>query len=134
MILKGGCLCGAVRYEAHRRPKVSGFCHCRDCQRATGTGHCCYMIFSRDDVVFTGALRAYSMTGGSGMETVRYACEICSSQIFGSGPPEDDRWTVYAGTLDEPSCFKPDIAVMTRCRADWDHLAWDFAEHDGMPG
>ncbi|MEK1928306.1 MAG: GFA family protein [Pararhizobium sp.] len=133
-MMTGGCLCGAVRYQTVATPKYSGFCHCRDCQRATGTGHCCYMIFSRGEVAFTDALKSFSMIGGSGMETVRYFCENCGSQIFGSGPPDDDRWTVYAGTLDDPSLFQPDSAVMTSSRPSWDHIAGGLPEFGNMPG
>ncbi|WP_373413611.1 GFA family protein [Ensifer aridi] len=108
--MKGGCLCGAVRYEAKRAPLYSGFCHCRDCQRATGTGHCCYMMFSRADVDVTGELRAYEKLAENGNVTIRYFCPTCGSQIFSSGP---DRWTVYAGTLDDMSLFEPTNAVFT---------------------
>ena len=35
----GGCLCGAVRYSLANAPVGTGQCHCKDCQRASGTGH-----------------------------------------------------------------------------------------------
>ncbi|ASY57672.1 MULTISPECIES: GFA family protein [Sinorhizobium] len=132
--MKGGCLCGAVRYEAKGPPIYSGFCHCRDCQRATGTGHCCYMIFSRADVEFTGELKPYSKFAENGNVTLRHFCVTCGSQIFGSGPLEDDRWTVYAGTLDDPSLFTPTDAVFTRSRQAWDRLAIVLDECETLPG
>jgi hypothetical protein len=132
--MKGGCLCGAVRYETKRLPLHSGFCHCRDCQRVTGTGHCCYMIFSRADVDVSGELRAYGKLAENGNATIRYFCPICGSQIFGSGPPHDDRWTVYAGTLDDASLFEPTDAVFTRSRPPWDRLAIRLDECETLPG
>jgi hypothetical protein len=37
--INGGCACGAVRYEIAADPQFQGQCQCRDCRRATGTGH-----------------------------------------------------------------------------------------------
>lgn len=35
----GGCACGAIRYSIAGEPVFSNDCHCRDCQRESGTGH-----------------------------------------------------------------------------------------------
>src|SRR5437867_1208476 len=35
----GGCACGAVRYECSAEPVIALNCHCRDCQRASGTAY-----------------------------------------------------------------------------------------------
>ncbi len=130
---KGGCLCGAIRYETKGLPLYSGFCHCRDCQRATGTGHCCYMIFSRVDVHVSGELRAFQKLAENGNITIRHFCPNCGSQIFSSGPPDDDRWTVYAGTLDDTSLFEPTHAVFTRSRPHWDRGAIKLDECETLP-
>ena len=34
---KGGCFCGAVRYETVGKPVRVSLCHCRYCQLRTGT-------------------------------------------------------------------------------------------------
>jgi hypothetical protein len=36
--LRGGCLCGAVRFELTAPLLSAGYCHCTRCQRRTGTG------------------------------------------------------------------------------------------------
>ena len=38
-LIEGGCLCGAVRYEANAEPAFAVHCYCRQCQRITGAGH-----------------------------------------------------------------------------------------------
>ena len=37
--LRGGCLCGAVRFTAEAAPLMMASCHCRDCQKATGAAY-----------------------------------------------------------------------------------------------
>lgn len=132
--MKGGCLCGAIRYETRRAPSYSGFCHCRDCQRITGTGHCCYMIFDRSDVIATGSYRSYQTVAANGNISVRHFCGTCGSQIFGSGLPDDGRLTIYAGTLDDLSAFNPTDAIFTRSRPEWDRSAMALEECEALPG
>ena len=35
--LTGGCLCGAVRYEVTEPLVSASYCHCKRCQRRTGS-------------------------------------------------------------------------------------------------
>ena len=35
--INGGCACGAIRYECSPAPLAMLRCHCRDCQRETGS-------------------------------------------------------------------------------------------------
>ena len=37
MKIEGGCLCGKVRYSADAEPAFVGVCHCKNCQKGTGT-------------------------------------------------------------------------------------------------
>lgn len=131
--MKGGCLCGAVRYEATAAPRFSGFCHCRDCQKATGTGHSCYMIFDRSGFACSGDLRSYTVVADNGQPSHRHFCPTCGTIVLGSGAAGDGRWTIFAGTLDDPSEFAPDHAIMTRSRQPWDHMTGDLAEFEAMP-
>src|SRR5687768_7236625 len=56
---KGGCLCGAVRYESHADPMMAGHCHCADCRKSSGTGHCSHLVVPKASVAVTGKLTAY---------------------------------------------------------------------------
>jgi hypothetical protein len=46
-ILTGGCLCGAVRYQAEGEPLYAGFCYCEDCRRASGAGAVPFMGYKK---------------------------------------------------------------------------------------
>lgn len=49
----GGCMCGNIRYECRAQPIFMGNCHCRDCQRATGTAFAAAILVHGDAVTIT---------------------------------------------------------------------------------
>jgi len=120
MILTGGCVCGALRYRAEGDPVLQGFCHCRNCQRLSGAGHIGFICFPESAVTLEGATRAHSLTGGSGRTATRYACPTCQSGVFGRAEVMPGQINLYAGSLDDTSQFRPQIAIFTRSRPAWD--------------
>ena len=129
-MMTGGCLCGAVRYEAAGEPVFAGLCHCRDCQRATGAGHASYMGMARANVKVTGEVRTFSVTADSGKQANRQFCPICGSQIFAADGATPD---IFAGTLDDPSQFNPNAAIYVRSRPHWDMPGFRLQEYEGAP-
>ncbi len=132
-MMTGGCLCGAVRYEISGEPMFAGHCHCRDCQKATGTGHVSVMALPKAAVAITGELRAFAVTGSSGLPFVRNFCPTCGSLIYGESETNPGMINVTAGSLDDPSAFRPQFSIFTRSRPAWDHLAGGLAEFEAMP-
>jgi hypothetical protein len=119
-IMTGGCVCGALRYRAEGTPLVQGLCHCRTCQRVTGSGHVGFMAFPEQAVAIEGAQQVYSVIGGSGGMATRHACPACGSLVFGRAQVMPGLVNLYAGSLDDFAQFKPEIAIFTRSRAAWD--------------
>lgn len=118
-IYTGGCLCGAVRYEAEGEPTLAGYCYCADCRKASGSGFIPFMGFRADSVQFTGqTLRFLSKAAGGG-DAVRNSCPVCGGLVFGGVVGKDVSHTIYAGSLDDPSIFRPTIAIFNRNRPAW---------------
>ena len=117
--LAGGCLCGALRYTAHRLPDLAGYCCCADCRRASGSGFIPFMGFAAADLTITGPTRQFASPSARGSDAVRNFCPTCGSLVFGGIVGVDARHTVYAGTLDDPAGFVPTVAIFTRDRPDW---------------
>ena len=129
----GGCLCGALRYEAHGEPLFAGHCYCSDCRRASGSGFIPFMGFSSSAVRFSGETRKFVSKSARGSDAVRNSCPICSSLVFGGEIGKTDSFTIYAGSLDDPSSFRPTIAIFARGRPSWAVIPPDLAIFDGMP-
>lgn len=62
----GGCICGAIRYECSAEPIFTGNCHCRDCQRATGSAFAPNVFAPCTAVTITGDVKYYDVKGDSG--------------------------------------------------------------------
>jgi hypothetical protein len=86
---KGRCLCGAVSYTINDKPIRMAQCHCKDCQRASGTGHMSLAFFKKDDVAILGKTASYPSTAESGNINTRHFCRravvACMEKIQG-GP------------------------------------------------
>ena len=115
----GGCLCGAVRYEAEGEPTFSGHCYCEDCRKASGSGFIPFMGFPATALRISGRTRISISKAANGNEAVRNFCEACGSLVFGGIVGTHASHTIYAGSLDEPSRFRPTIAIFTRNRPSW---------------
>jgi hypothetical protein len=131
-VLKGGCLCGSVRYEAVGEPLYSGFCYCGDCRKASGAGAVPYMGFPKESFRVSGETKQARKTLRSGRTSVRNFCPACGSLLFG-GDGVSAQHTIYAGTLDDPSAFHPTYAINMSDRPPWAAVLEGLDLHDGMP-
>ena len=130
----GGCLCGALRYEAVGESTGSGHCYCADCRRASGSGFAPFMGFKAASVRFTGEARQFHSRAANGNDAVRNRCAKCMSLVFGGEVGKTDSYTIYAGSLDDPSTFHPTIAIFAAGRPDWAIIPPGFKVFDRMPG
>jgi hypothetical protein len=64
--LPGGCACGAIRYEVKADPVAMLNCHCRDCQRESGTAYGAFLVVPKGTVEVRGEPRYHRTVGKSG--------------------------------------------------------------------
>lgn len=129
----GGCLCGAVRYDAVGEPRMSGHCYCADCRKASGSGFIPFMGFASSAVRFSGATLQFRSPAFRGGEAVRNFCPVCGALVFGGVVGTDEAHTIYAGSLDDPSGFHPTIALFTRDRPAWAPIPPGLTAFETMP-
>lgn len=123
----GGCLCGAVRFETLAEPLRVTFCHCRFCQRATGSAYMVEPIFRLQDLRITKGLpTTYRLpSAGSGKMVDVHFCATCGTKLYLTFERFDGACGVYAGTFDDPNWFAtgPDNSK---------HIFLDVARHDSI--
>jgi len=94
-------------------------CHCRDCQRATGSAYAPSVIVPAAALTVEGDPTWFEGTADSGNMIKRAFCPTCGSRLFGesSGAPLIG---IYAASLDDPSWFRPMAEVWTASAQPWD--------------
>lgn len=119
----GGCQCGAVRYELAGKPRIGVSCFCRDCQYVAGGGPTHALIVSRKDLtVLRGAPKTYWTEADSGRRVAREFCEVCGTPLFAHTEKNPRRLAVKVGSLDDPSDFKPQVAIWMSSAQPWHEL------------
>jgi hypothetical protein len=129
----GGCLCGALRYEAEGEPRWAGHCYCEDCRKASGSGFIPFMGFASSAVRFIGQSRTFTSKAANGNDAVRNSCPVCASLVFGGIVGQSNSFTIYAGSLDDASSFHPTIAIFTRNRPAWAVIPPNLAVFETTP-
>jgi hypothetical protein len=124
MRLTGGCACGAIRYEFSGEPLAALNCHCRDCQRESGSGFEPVLIVpSAGFAVTRGKPRHFTVSSDSGRPTTRNFCGDCGSPLFGlPATVISEIVTIRAGSLDEPSVFRPTRDIYVASAQPWDAM------------
>ena len=78
----GGCQCGSVRYVVTAEPIRVLACHCKECQRQSGSAFGMSMPVRRDRMTVTGLTKQFSRVADSGNEVTGVFCPDCGVRIY----------------------------------------------------
>ncbi|RYE74427.1 MAG: aldehyde-activating protein [Hyphomicrobiales bacterium] len=118
--VEGGCQCGAVRYRLEAAPLAVYTCHCKDCQRFSGTTHTLSMVIGAEDgVLAKGELHGFDKLADSGRTVRMMGCAGCGTKIWNVPLSSPEYLIVKPGTLDDMSWVRPIGAIWTESRAPW---------------
>ncbi len=130
---QGDCLCGAIKVAIDGPAIRMAQCHCRDCQRSSGTGHMSLVFLSEDSVSISGDATGYATTTDSGNTSTRYFCPTCGSRVFGKNSARPGFVAIPVGIIEDRSWFKPDAVVFSRNRDEWDASDTTAPNFEAMP-
>ncbi len=120
---EGGCTCGQVRYKINSSPLIVHCCHCRWCQRQTGTVFALNALFEANHVELIGGEVSEIVVpspSGKGQKIAR--CPKCQFAVWSNyymGSIKDLIRFIRVGTLDNPDRLPPDIHIFTISKQPW---------------
>ena len=126
--LSGACMCGAVRFSISEPLLMAIYCHCKRCQRRTGTG------FSVSGLTRPGSLE---LTAGEDLVRVfdpgdggwvKSFCGECGSHLYTTNPENPDLVGVRMGSLDQDPGVRPRLHQFVDYAAPWAPVP-----DDGLP-
>jgi hypothetical protein len=129
--LSGGCACGAIHYEVLANPVVMLNCHCRDCQRGSGTAYAAYLVVPKGGVEVRGEPRYYRTVGNAGRAVERGFCATCGSPLMLKLERTPDIVALHAASLDDASVYRPAMDIFTDSAQAWDHMSPMTKKHPG---
>jgi hypothetical protein len=122
----GGCTCGAIRFRLNREPIFTNCCHCRDCQRMTGSAFAINAMIEADQVEV--------LTGGEDPGTDEFLCLACGTLLWALHPHFGPGIRfVRVGTLDEGERVAPDAHFFVRSKHPWIRLPDGVSSFKTLP-
>lgn len=119
--LEGKCLCGAVRYSVNAKPLAVVACHCRSCQRQSGSAFSIVVVVPRDSLAVEGTLKTFNDCGTSAQPVYRKFCPECGSPVLTDTPAAEAQGIIFikGGTADEAQRLQPTIHYWAARAHDW---------------
>lgn len=119
-IVEGGCACGTVRYRLNSAPMFVNCCHCRDCQRQTGSAFVINALIETDRIVLlAGAAEPVPVPTDSGRPHDVHRCPACRTALWSDYGHRVGLRFLRVGTLDNPAALPPDAHIFTRSKLPW---------------
>lgn len=132
--MRGGCLCGQVRYSANAEPAFLAVCHCKNCQKQAGTAFSVVIGIPKPAMSISGQLKTYHDRGDSGQPVLRNFCPECGSPITSDVGVMPELTFIKAGTLDDTSWLDPKMHVYCESAQRWTPIPETSQRFAKMPG
>jgi len=117
---EGGCLCGQARYRLTMEPLTCYVCHCKDCQRRTGSAFSTALIVKTEALeLISGTSSPYRALLSGGRTKTGLHCAECSTRLWGTIQSVPTIRVLQPGTLDDASRYRPVAHLWTRSCQPW---------------
>ncbi|GGE61527.1 GFA family protein [Actibacterium pelagium] len=122
-VREGGCTCGHVRYQVESDPLIVHGCHCRGCQKNSGSAFALNALFEADRVkLVSGSVEEITVPtpSGTGQDITRCKrCKVAVWSNYNMGGLRKHIRFIRVGTLNDPDQFPPDVHIYTETKQPW---------------
>jgi hypothetical protein len=124
--MTGGCLCGALRYEARPDLGTAYCCYCRDCQIGSGSAFCFAVYADQSSFrILSGDKATYSYSADSGNKVERVFCPKCGTAVYWTGEKWSEQVILTVSSLDDPGAIEPVREVWAHRAMPWSRIRGD---------
>ncbi|MBD65419.1 MAG: aldehyde-activating protein [Halobacteriovoraceae bacterium] len=128
----GSCLCNTVKFEIIGVFQNFFLCHCRYCQKDTGSAHAANLFSSSSKLNWLSGKESVKTFNLATTKHVKSFCSNCGSTVP-SIQDEGKLIVVPAGSLDVPLEIRPNAHLFTASRAKWDKDLESLQSFKGFP-
>jgi len=132
-VLTGSCLCEGVRYELDGELGALGYCHCKQCQRASGSAFAANTSVAKSALRFVSGeelLREYESSPGR----FRAFCSRCGSPVYKRVLEQPDSVRIRLGSLDGDPQLRARVHIWVSAKAPWYEITDSLPQlPEGLP-
>ena len=128
----GGCQCGSVRYVLSAESIRLVACHCKECQRQSGSAFGMSMLVKQDSLAVTGPTKRFTRVADSGNRNTGVFCPERGVRVYHIPGHARDTLVLKPGTLDDTTWLRPAYFVWMKSAQGWVPVPGGVAALDGQ--
>jgi hypothetical protein len=126
---EASCPCGQLTLQCDGEPVRVSVCHCRACQRRSGSAFAVQARWPEAQVTVQGDWHTWSRLGESGNTATFRFCPACGTTVAFTSTYMPGFIAVPVGTFADPGFPPPGISVYEESMHSWVSIANDAMEH-----
>ncbi len=130
---QGGCQCGRVRYRITAEPLLLVACHCKECQRQSGSAFGMSLLVQQAGFVVEGELKMFERSSDSGRPLRCFFCPECGTRIYHQPTYAAGIANIKPGTLDDTAWLEPKMHTWLSSKQPWVDIPEGVPTHPKQP-